>query len=148
MPAIGLILSLAVVPAAAVACGYVAGSMPLLFHHALTFVSTVTLVALIPLGFGLRRALRDRWRAGIVLSLFTSLLVVCEPIRFISHAWDIVWVVALSCPVVVALMLCLRRGAWWLAAGSWLVLFAGTFALSFNVRHTGAGLGFYSGWLF
>ena len=45
----------------------------------------------------------------------------------------------LLAPVVVGLVLSLRRRVCWLAGGAWLVLFAGTVALPFNVRHSQRG---------
>lgn len=133
------------VPFGAVFAGHLVGAGPLGFHGCLYILSLSSIVAVVLLAVGAYKGGRIN---EVSFAIYTGGLVLLNPICFIDNQNDGFWAIAYLLPVILGLVIYLRRGAWLLASGAGLVLFAGTAALTFNVRHVGTGIGFYNGWMY
>ncbi len=136
--------------ALAVTAGYAAG---MLRPHDCASLVPLSCVAgmvlagvgvLLPLS-GTGRLTAARVAVGLCLYLFltdgTSIICVGDaPSLLVAIAW-------LS-PVAVGGVVLPRRGAWLAGAGCWLVLFAASFALTYNVSHWTSGMSFFWRWVF
>ncbi|HJZ56706.1 MAG TPA: hypothetical protein VKE74_17195 [Gemmataceae bacterium] len=92
----------------------------------------------------------DRYPVWRIVPVYAVILCVFEPVMLVSPYFRL-------SPLLFALVLALLawvgvtglgRGLWVRAIGAWLVLFGQFFAMIFNVSHSDAGMGCYSGWVF
>lgn len=117
------------------------------FTTCLGLVSTASVAGIIALAAGaITRSRQGAGGAETILLVYCIFLILMQPPLHV-RSFGVFKVMAFLIPVVVGLPLFPRRGAWASACGAALLLFAAIAALTFNLRHEGAGIGFWLGWL-
>jgi hypothetical protein len=78
---------------------------------------------------------------------YILVLAVAEPLLFVGDSTQLPWAVGWLAPMTIGAVLSFVRGYWFAGLACWAVLYSGMAALSYNLSHTGSGIGFLCRWL-
>jgi hypothetical protein len=137
--------------ALAVTAGYAAGTLLTSDLAPLVFLSCLAGMALAVGGVFVPQSGRCRLTAALAALGLCLYLFVSDRVGIIAFAGDapsVLVPIAWLSPVVLGGAVLPRRGAWLAGAGCWLALFAGSFALAYNVTQLHRGVGFFFRWVF
>ncbi len=132
-------------PFAAVIAGHFAGNYSLC-----GFAYVASLVAFFALAMGAWNALRLGLWLELVCAVYAESIIMSEMSNEVLIAHDentVIGPILLLLPVLFGLVVGLRNKSWLLATGAWMVLFAATTALTFNLRYFHCAMDFWSMYL-